>query len=153
MSSEEHGQSDSELIQRFTENGEQQALVMLLERYSKVIRSVLYPLLNYSAEDLLDVEQEVAIALYRALPKFKFQSAFSTYLYSICSNTARAYLRRARRREHGQFNEEATPGESVAPENNQAEGYTALYKKKSAGFGTAGVGASVGIRSVNYPSP
>jgi RNA polymerase sigma-70 factor (ECF subfamily) len=44
-----------------------------------------------------DVEQDVLLALIDSLPRFRFDSAFKTYLYRLCRNKAIDFLRKKRR--------------------------------------------------------
>lgn len=45
-------------------------------------------------EDALDLSQEVFLRIYKALPLFKEQSAFSTWVYSIASNVCIDFVRK-----------------------------------------------------------
>lgn len=47
-----------------------------------------------NSEDALDLSQEVFFRIYKALPLFKEQSAFSTWVYSIASNVCIDFVRK-----------------------------------------------------------
>ncbi len=47
-----------------------------------------------NSEDALDLSQEVFLRIYKALPLFKEQSAFSTWVYSIASNVCIDFVRK-----------------------------------------------------------
>ena len=47
-------------------------------------------------EDAFDVAQESVIKLYRALPKFRQESSFATWVYRITRNSSLDFLRKKR---------------------------------------------------------
>jgi len=49
-------------------------------------------------DQALDITQEAFLKAYRALPRFRGESAFYTWLYRIAVNTAKNYLAAQRRR-------------------------------------------------------
>jgi RNA polymerase sigma-70 factor (ECF subfamily) len=53
-------------------------------------------------EDAFDVSQETFLRIHRALPKFRGDSALSTWIYTITANTARNFLRSKKSRERVQ---------------------------------------------------
>lgn len=81
---------DLELVKR-VQNGDKQAFGILVERYQNRILHVLTPFLKNRA-DAEDVAQDAFVRAYRALAKFKGDSAFYTWLYRIAINTAKNYL-------------------------------------------------------------
>lgn len=87
--------SDEQLVAR-TQAGDARAFELLVRKYQhKVIKLVAR---YVSSADAPDVAQEAFIKAYRALPNFKGNSAFYTWLYRISINTAKNYLvARARR--------------------------------------------------------
>lgn len=89
--------TDTHLIRRFQRTGEHACFTTLMERHGDKVRRLLYTLLGGAVDEIPDVEQEVALALWRALDVFQFRSSFSTYLYRVCCNTAYSYVRRTRR--------------------------------------------------------
>ena len=48
------------------------------------------------ADDAFDVSQESVLKLYRALPKFRQEASFSTWVYRITRNAALDFLRKKR---------------------------------------------------------
>ncbi len=90
-----------ELIQRCRE-GDADAHRELFERTVDDVHRILYRLAG-PAEDLADLVQEVYLALWRVLPGFREESAFSTFLFGICLKVAkkrgRTWLRWRRLRE------------------------------------------------------
>ena len=74
--------------------GDQTAFKILVGRHIGTMRKVLFAVLNGNRPEIEEVEQEVLIALCRALPGFRFRSSFSTWFYRFCRNKAVDYLRR-----------------------------------------------------------
>jgi RNA polymerase sigma-70 factor (ECF subfamily) len=69
----------------------------LVERYRRMVWAVVDAVLVEKSE-VADVVQEVFIRAYQKLPGFRFQSAFSTWLYRLARNHAISHLRSRRRR-------------------------------------------------------
>ncbi len=82
--------TDKEIIER-VKNGEKEAYDLLVLKYQqRVINLISRFVKNHS--DALDVSQETFIKAYRALPNFRGDSAFYTWLYRIAVNTAKNHL-------------------------------------------------------------
>lgn len=81
---------DQELVER-AQRGDKQAFGMLVEKYQRKLGRLLSRLIRDQAE-VEDVVQESFIKAYRALPNFRGDSAFYTWLYRIGINTAKNYL-------------------------------------------------------------
>lgn len=88
--------SDQELVQR-VQDGDRRAFDLLVLRYQQRIVKLIMRYVHDSAE-AQDVAQEAFIKAYRALPGFRGDSAFYTWLYRIAINTAKNYLVTLRRR-------------------------------------------------------
>jgi len=73
--------------------GDEQAFAVLVNRYKGMIYSTAYKLLHDSGR-AEDAAQETFIKAYAALPGFKGQSKFSSWLYRICYNTCISELRK-----------------------------------------------------------
>lgn len=112
--------SDEEMIRCFQERGDPEIFLALITRYDRIIRRFLYTLFN--REDRADVEQEITLALWQSLPRFAFRSAFSTYLYRICSNTVYRYLRRTRHRASAEHSFDALEQRAASEEGRSAQG-------------------------------
>jgi RNA polymerase sigma-70 factor (ECF subfamily) len=87
---------DQELVER-AQRGDKQAFGLLVEKYQRKLARLLSRFVRDPAE-VEDVTQEAFIKAYRALPKFRGDSAFYTWLYRIGINTAKNYLMAAGRR-------------------------------------------------------
>ena len=81
---------DQELVER-AQAGDKQAFERLVEKYQRKLGRLLSRLIRDPAE-VEDVAQETFIKAYRALPAFRGDSAFYTWLYRIGINTAKNYL-------------------------------------------------------------
>lgn len=87
---------DLELVQR-VQAGDKKAFDVLVMKYQQRIVHVITGFVHDPVE-ALDVAQEAFIKAYRALPNFRGDSAFYTWLYRIAINTSKNYLTaRARR--------------------------------------------------------
>lgn len=86
--------SDRELDQQLVERaqrGDKHAFGLLVTKYQRKLMRLLSRLIRDSAE-VEDVAQETFIKAYRALPSFRGDSAFYTWLYRIGVNTAKNFL-------------------------------------------------------------
>ncbi|WP_372778045.1 RNA polymerase sigma factor RpoE [Litorivivens sp.] len=82
--------SDKQLVER-VKRGDQRAYDMLVLKYQHKIFGLISRYVKDS-DEIQDVAQEAFIKAYRALPKFRGESAFYTWLYRIAINTAKNYL-------------------------------------------------------------
>jgi len=89
-------QSDLELVRRAQRN-ERGAFDLLVLRYQHKVVKLVARLLRDQTE-AEDVAQEAFIKAYRALPNFRGDSAFYTWLYRIAVNTARNAIASRQRR-------------------------------------------------------
>ena len=81
---------DQQLVER-VQRGEKSAFDLLVSKYQRKIFRLLSRLIRDQAE-VEDVAQEAFIKAYRALPNFRGDSAFYTWLYRIAINTAKNHL-------------------------------------------------------------
>jgi RNA polymerase sigma-70 factor (ECF subfamily) len=82
--------ADWQLVER-VQRGDKQAFDLLVAKYQRKLFRLLSRLIRDSAE-IEDVAQEAFIKAYRALPNFRGESAFYTWLYRIAINTAKNAL-------------------------------------------------------------
>ena len=81
---------DRELVER-VQQGDKKAFDVLVLRYQfKIIK--LISRYVHDPNEALDIAQEAFLKAYRALPGFRGESAFYTWLYRIAINTAKNYL-------------------------------------------------------------
>ncbi|MPS49770.1 MAG: RNA polymerase sigma factor RpoE [Methylobacillus sp.] len=81
---------DQQLVER-AQSGDKRAFGLLVDKYQRKLGRLLSRLIRDPAE-VEDVVQESFIKAYRALPSFRGDSAFYTWLYRIGINTAKNYL-------------------------------------------------------------
>jgi RNA polymerase sigma-70 factor, ECF subfamily len=82
--------ADQQLVER-VQRGDKRAFELLVGKYQRKIFRLLSRLIRDPAE-IEDVAQEAFIKAYRALPNFRGDSAFYTWLYRIAINTAKNHL-------------------------------------------------------------
>jgi RNA polymerase sigma-70 factor (ECF subfamily) len=81
---------DQELVAR-VQQGDKKAFDLLVLKYQQKITNLISRYIR-DPHEVLDVTQEAFIKAYRAMPKFRGDSAFYTWLYRIAINTAKNYL-------------------------------------------------------------
>src|SRR5262250_2460116 len=81
---------DQQLVER-AQRGDKKAFELLVAKYQRKLARLLSRFIRDPAE-VEDVAQEAFIKAYRALPSFRGESAFYTWLYRIGINTAKNYL-------------------------------------------------------------
>jgi RNA polymerase sigma-70 factor (ECF subfamily) len=82
--------TDQQLVQR-AQRGDPRAFDLLVLKYQRRIGALVSRYINDPGE-VEDVTQEAFIKAYRALDKFRGDSAFYTWLYRIASNAAKNHL-------------------------------------------------------------
>lgn len=117
-------QIDQVLVER-VQAGDKRAFDLLVIKYQSRIINVISRYLRDPVE-AMDLAQEAFIKAYRALPNFRGESAFYTWLYRIAINTAKNYLVAQSRRPPGsdieatdaeQFEGPSALKETATPEN------------------------------------
>lgn len=82
--------TDSELVRR-VQDGDRSAFDLLVLKYQHRIVKLVSRYVREPSE-ALDVTQETFLKAYRALPRFRGDSAFYTWIYRIAINTAKNHL-------------------------------------------------------------
>lgn len=88
--------NDRELVRRF-KRGDQAAFELLFTRYQHKVLGLIGRHLN-DPDEVQDVAQEAFVRAFRALPRFRGESAFYTWLYRIALNTTRNHVAARNRR-------------------------------------------------------
>ena len=88
--------SDKKLVKR-VQKGDKGAFDLLVLKYQHKIVNLVMRYVR-DPEIALDITQEAFIKAYRALPRFRGDSAFYTWMYRIAVNTAKNHLAAQRRR-------------------------------------------------------
>lgn len=83
-------ETDQQLVER-AQKGDNRAFDLLVRKYQHKIIGLIGRYVHDHAE-VQDVAQEAFIKAYRALGKFRSESAFYTWMYRIAINTAKNYL-------------------------------------------------------------
>jgi len=91
--------TDKELVRR-VQQGDKRAFDLLFGRYQHKILNLVSRYLR-DPQDVEDVTQEAFIKAFKALPRFRGESAFYTWLYRIAINTAKNHLVARSRRPPG----------------------------------------------------
>ncbi|POZ60920.1 RNA polymerase sigma factor RpoE [Chromobacterium alticapitis] len=122
---------DQQLVER-AQRGEKRAFDLLVAKYQRRLARLLSRFIR-DGSDIEDVTQEAFIKAYRALPSFRGESAFYTWLYRIGINTAKNFLSANGRRPVVNSEIEDEDGESFdmasqIPDNNTPE--TELMNKE-----------------------
>jgi RNA polymerase sigma-70 factor (ECF subfamily) len=78
--------TDEDLV-RSAQAGESPAFDELVRRYTNVVYRILYKILRHE-EDSQDALQDTFVSAYRALPRFRQDARFSTWIYRIATNAA-----------------------------------------------------------------
>jgi RNA polymerase sigma-70 factor, ECF subfamily len=87
--------TDEELVAR-SMDGDADSFNQLVLRWERPIYALAYRVIGRD-EDARDVAQETFLRAFRALPGFKGQAKFSSWLYRITLNLCRDWIRRERR--------------------------------------------------------
>jgi len=85
-----NNQTDEQLVGR-VQKGDKRAFDLLVLKHQHKVSAIVSRYIN-DTDEANDVVQESFIKAYRALPNFRGESAFYTWLYRIAVNTAKNYL-------------------------------------------------------------
>ncbi len=109
---------DQLLVER-VQRGDKQAFALLVSKYQRKIERLVSRIVR-DPDEISDITQEAFIKAYRALPKFRGDSAFYTWLYRIAINCAKNYLAGQGRRPRTQSSPNAqNPDGSETFEDNE----------------------------------
>jgi RNA polymerase sigma-70 factor (ECF subfamily) len=112
--------SDQQLVER-VQHGDKRAFDLLVIKYQGKVASLVGRYVH-DLDEVKDVVQETFVKAYRALPNFRGERAFYTWLYRIGVNTAKNYLVSRGRR---------PPAEDVPAEDAPYVGYQSLNNTDS----------------------
>ena len=91
----EQADADAVLVER-AKRGDVSAFEMLVVKYQRRIERLISRMVR-DADLVQDIAQETFIRAYRALPQFRGESAFYTWLYRIAVNSAKKALMELKR--------------------------------------------------------
>ncbi|TVQ88785.1 MAG: sigma-70 family RNA polymerase sigma factor [Deltaproteobacteria bacterium] len=107
--------TDAELVERF-KKGDRHAFDVLVQRYQDRVYSLSYRWMG-DEQLALDLSQDVFIALYRSLGRFRGEAKLSTWVYRVVLNHARN-KRQYRRRRHLDHHEPLEGERAVSDERS-----------------------------------
>lgn len=94
----EHSDSQTDLqLVRKVRNGDRAAFDLLVVKYQTRVASIISRYV-YDSQEVMDLTQETFVKAYRAIERFRGDSAFYTWLYRIAVNTAKNFLESRGRR-------------------------------------------------------
>lgn len=91
-------EEERELI-LLAQRGDRRAFEDLVYRYDRKVLAIAASYTGNNLDDAKDVYQEVFLRVFKALPKFRFDARFSTWLYRIVVNVCLTHQRRQKTRE------------------------------------------------------
>jgi len=113
-----------------TKQGDIDSFEKLIEPYQKKAFNIAYRMLG-NMEDANDITQEALLKIFRSVDKFQGKSSFSTWVYSIVSNTCIDFIRKQKKNQVVYLEQQGATGESyrieVVDEMNTPE---YLFEKK-----------------------
>lgn len=113
---------DAALVAR-VQQGDKQAFDLLVIKYQRKIQRMLSRMLRDQSE-IDDVMQETFIKAYRAIPQFRGESAFYTWLYRIAINCARNWMTSNGRRPSAPSANQSSDGETFDEIDNLTDNNT-----------------------------
>ena len=125
--------NDDRRLARLAGQGDQDAFAQLVERYTGLVYSLALRRVG-NHHDAEDLTQSVFWKAWKALPSFREEAAFSTWLYRMTANAVTDFLRQKGRREaplsldDPDLPQTAHPGPSPAEQAQEAERREALHR-------------------------
>jgi RNA polymerase sigma-70 factor, ECF subfamily len=118
---EQASRGDAELVAALREQGDERAFRELYRRHTPRLYQLVLRLVGGGEADAEDVVQETWLRATSSLDRFRWESAFSTWLTGIGLNQARDFLRRAGRRPQYEGDPEAVLSRVTAAARSPAE--------------------------------
>ena len=98
---DDHSQSQTDLqLVRKVRHGDRSAFDLLVVKYQSRVASIIGRYV-YDHQEVMDLTQETFVKAFRAIERFRGDSAFYTWLYRIAVNTAKNFLESRSRRPQG----------------------------------------------------
>ena len=116
---------DEEILIQRASKGDSGAFETLVVTYEKGVYNLAFRLVG-DREDAMDIVQEVFLKAYQALPRFRGDSRFSTWIYRVCVNASLDHLRKKQKQPSYSLDEplalkESSVTREVADENQNVE--------------------------------
>ena len=112
---------DEQILIEKASDGDADAFETLVEKYEKGVYNLAYRLIP-DREDAMDIVQEVFLKAFQALPRFRGDSRFSTWLHRVCVNASLDFLRRKQRTQTYSLDEPIALKESSVSREVQDDG-------------------------------
>lgn len=116
---------DEEILIRKASKGDSSAFETLVVTYEKGVYNLAFRLVG-DREDAMDITQDVFLKAFQALPRFRGDSRFSTWIYRVCVNASLDHLRKKQKQPSRSLDEplalkESSVTREVADENENVE--------------------------------
>lgn len=118
---------EEKLVQQ-SQQGDEEAFGALVKKYKRKVFHLAYSLVR-NPESADDMAQEIFIKVFFALPRFNFQSKFSTWLYRIAVNHIKDHLRKEKK--SPQIPVEESMVETIQDHRAQKKGQKQILEKQS----------------------
>ena len=119
---------DAELVTQ-AQQGKMQAFELLVNRYQQRVANVISKFVK-DRHEIQDVAQEVFIKVFRALPNFRGDSSFYTWVYRIAVNTSKNHLvSRSRRIQNTQVEFEEAESFNTNEDHRNLDTPDAVYAR------------------------
>lgn len=102
---------DERVLVRRASRGDEGAFEALVARYEKGLYNLAFRMVP-DREDAMDIVQEVFLKVHQALPGFRGDSRFSTWVYRVCVNASLDFLRKKQKIQTYSLDEPLNYGES-----------------------------------------
>jgi len=108
--------NDSQLVIAYREDGQEQAMTTLVNRYIGLIFNLIVRLVG-DRREAEDLTQETFMKMWKALSRFDTEKNFKTWIFAIARNTAIDYLRKKKPILFSRLNSENEEGETRFEDN------------------------------------
>lgn len=111
--------TDEALVEQ-AQQGDQESLNELLDRYERKTYTLAYRLMGNHA-DACDASQEALVRIFTRLHNFRGEAAFSTWLFRVVTNTCLDELRRRGRLRHTSLDDPFTSEDGLLPRESPSD--------------------------------
>ena len=110
---------DKEIVEAILA-GQTQMYAQIVARYQQIVANLVYKLCG-TRLDVEEVSQQVFVELYTALPRFRFDSKLSSYLYRITVNVVCKAMNREKRFVSAEQQQEYAPERPSSDRNAEQQ--------------------------------
>lgn len=112
---------DERVLVSKASRGDEDAFEALVARYEKGLYNLAFRMVP-DREDAMDIVQEVFLKVHQALPGFRGDSRFSTWVYRVCVNASLDFLRKKQKIQTYSLDEPLNFGESQVAKEVPGDG-------------------------------